>query len=145
MFALAGAAAVSALALRFSRSGLAAGLAAGPIATGLAECIFIANNTRLGGSLTAAFTLAVLRRGLGLGGLLMLCVAALYAAADVLSPPRGQQAGAVRRRSGALFAVGLALALSVVLAVAAIGARETLSPLGPAIVAAAEPWPASNG
>lgn len=48
VFALAGAAAVTALAVRFGRSGLAAGLAAGPIATALAECVLICQQHRIG-------------------------------------------------------------------------------------------------
>jgi hypothetical protein len=91
----------------------------------------------LGGSLTATFSLAVLRSGLGLGALLMLCVAALYAAADVLSRSRAEQARVVRRRSGALSPAAVAVAMSVLLAVAAIAVRDTLSPLGSAVEAAA--------
>lgn len=144
VFALAGAAAVAALAVRYGRSGLAAGLAAGPIATALAECIFLGNNTRLGAPLTGAFSLLVLRSGFGLGAVVTLSVAVLYAAADVLSSSRAQPRRAVRRRSGALSAVVLALALSVVLAVTAIGIRETLSPLGTATVAA-RGLPSSGG
>ena len=136
VFALAGAAAVTALAVRFGRSGLAAGLAAGPIATSLAECVLIANNTALGGSLTATFSLAVLRSGLGLGALLMLCVAALYAAADVLLPSPAKHARVVRGRSGALSAAAVAVAISVLLAVTAIAVRDTLSPIGSAVQAA---------
>jgi hypothetical protein len=78
-----------------------------------------------------------LRSGLGLGALLTLCVAVLYAAADVLAPSRIEQAHLVRRRSGALSAVAVAVAMSVLLAATAIAVRDTLSPLGTAVEAAA--------
>jgi hypothetical protein len=141
VFALSGAAAAVALAARYGRRGLAAGLAAAPLASCLTALITTGVNTALGGDLTLAFTTGLIRPGLGLGIALVGTVALLAAAAGMIrrpvpaaaAPPAAVQPAAPattgRRRLRPAATALLAVALCVPLATLALASRESYSPL----------------
>ena len=136
IFALSGVAAMVVLALRYRGSGLAAGLAAGPIAATAAGMFFVLLNTALGGSLTWTFTTAMLRGGLGVYCGLLIPVGISWCVVEIVWPEqllrhRRTAAGAPSRPAWTLVSVAAAaLVLGSALSGALIAAREQVSPLG---------------
>jgi len=121
ILALSGLAGVLALSARFGRRGLGAGLAASPLATAVAATVLTVNNTALGGPHPVTFFLAVVCRGLALGGVLIAVVAVpIVLLAQALGDARA---------TPAWLAALVAAMLAVTFAAAALAARETLSPL----------------
>jgi len=169
VFALSGAAAAVALTARYGRRGLAAALAAAPLATCLAALIMTGVTIALGGDLTFAFVAGLIRPALGLGIALVAAVALVAAAAEMIRRPVPGAAvapAAVRPaapppagRSGlhAVTTALLAVAVCVPLATLALAGRASYSPLaadaqslginpglppGPSNQPSAEPMPA---
>lgn len=127
VWAVAGACAGVALAVRFGPGGLAAALAATPLTCLLSGGLFSLVNAAYGGDLSWDFVMRVACLSTGLGYLFL----ALIALAWSLLPGQGAHAGvALRARSGLVAALVIPLVLGGV----AVVEREQLSPLSAAQV-----------
>ena len=151
VFALAGVATVLALTARYGRRGLAAGLAAAPLASGLTALLETAVNTLKGGAFTFTFTTTLIRQGLGLGGVLVavtVLLVTVIAIADWshMSPlaARRSAVAVARRRGHVAVTAVLAAGLCALLAFSALAGREGLSPLAADVQAESPRTPASG-